>query len=319
MRDRFSSVDEVVGGSKFQKDIAKSYAAHKFETQELGKGEREKTPEEFAIIQMADDSTNLLRVKYGLDAFSVPAKNIHIIKSESWRQGAKDSAGKSSTGSQSICIKETEILSQFAHLTIHEMLHFKSFDVWRLLQEETKSSLAVLSIKSKNDPSKNFRTTVTGHRSGLRAGNSLKEKSFFNALNEAVVEELTRRILISWRKNPLLSTEWKQTNDLLDPEEDDKDEIIYLEKKDNKKRGNVFVYKDERKVLDQLIEKVVEKNPGRFKDKEEVFDSFVRLFFTGKAGTFLQIFDQTFGPGTLRKIAECDDDIDALEKFVSEL
>lgn len=315
MSERFSSLSRIIGGSELDKQIAAEHARETFESQENLKGEREKTPEELIMIQLANEATNALLVKYGLEPFDVPVENIHVIQRGEWGDETADGMFKS--GQLYIVVKEQSSLSVFTDSVTHEMIHFKALNVWKLSKTPAGN---FLHIRRETYPEGELVTEF--HTSDYRSGMDVrktKEKGFFGALNEAMTERMTKDLMIAWRNNPSFASEWSQTKTLMEGSKMHPDNVISVEKTVEGKKMNLFAYFRERRTLNRLIKKIFDRNPGQFKDKDEVFDGFARFYFTGKSGTFLQVIDKTFGAGTLRKIAECDKDIDTLEKFVEDL
>ena len=80
-----------------------------------------------------------------------------------------------------------------------------------------------------------------------------------------------------------------------------------------------LTYKSERRILNTLIDKILEKNPDKFQDKEEVFEVFAKGMITGNILPVGRLVERTFGKGTLRKIGELDQDLRAQEEFVNSL
>nr|MBP6931736.1 hypothetical protein [Candidatus Paceibacterota bacterium] len=80
-----------------------------------------------------------------------------------------------------------------------------------------------------------------------------------------------------------------------------------------------FTYKQERKFLHTLVDKIFQKNFDKFQDKEEVFDMFFKGMITGNILPIGRLVDETFGAGTFRKIGELDGDISSQDKLVNML
>jgi hypothetical protein len=89
-----------------------------------------------------------------------------------------------------------------------------------------------------------------------------------------------------------------------------------------------FVYQKERQTLDTLIQKLLAKNPEKFKDEEEIMEMFERAMLTGHIHAIGQLIDKTFPKknpkdkeekGTFRKIGELGEDTKGLAKFVNSL
>lgn len=80
-----------------------------------------------------------------------------------------------------------------------------------------------------------------------------------------------------------------------------------------------FAYESERNILNILMDKIVERNPEKFQDREEVFEVFARGMMTGNILPVGRLVDGAFGNGTLRRVGELDQDMRAQEEFVDSL
>jgi len=81
-------------------------------------------------------------------------------------------------------------------------------------------------------------------------------------------------------------------------------------------------YKKKRLVFNTLVDKLYNKNQDKFEDREEVFNLFAKSVFTGNIvskGSWGRLVDETFGSGTLQKIAERDYNPEELKDFIENL
>jgi hypothetical protein len=297
-----------------------SFNNQRFE--DLRHKERPKTPTELEIIALANEVTNALRHVDGLCDFEVPPSNIHVIREENWPEGQKGNAFYDSE-CQAIALREQEANIIFFKKIVHEMIHFKSYN-------------AVQVISATNPDVREYRVGLVVH---ARDGHA----QYFNNLNEAVTEEITKEILATV-KHPLLGGDVAQTEKVRSqyPHATDAsgkpffdDDTFYARLADEttfknragrvfgKERsralvGESFGYRRERDILRQLIQKLLRRNP-QFKDVSEIHDLFRRGMITGDILPLGRLIDRTFGRGTLRRIGELDSDIDTQEKFVQSL
>lgn len=297
-----------------------SFNNQRFE--DLRHKERPKTPTELEIIVFANDVTNALRHVDGLGDFEVPSANIHVITEENWPGGHKGDAFYDSE-CQAIVLREQEANIIFFKKIVHEMIHFKSYNA--------------VQVTSAAHPE------VREYRVGLLVHARDGYAQYFNNLNEAVTEEITKDILATV-DHPLLVGDVAQTEKVRSqyPRAADAsgkpffdDDVFYARLADKttlKNRaervfgkeysralaGEGFGYRREREILRQLIQKLFRRNP-QFKDVSEVHDLFRRGMITGDILPVGRLIDRTFGRGTLRQIGELDSDIDTQEKFVKSL
>jgi len=278
--------------------------------------EREKTPEELGVINIANEKTNELRRKFDLTDINIPQKNIYIIPNDApWPKKMEDTFSYHIPMGQCIVIREPRsVLARnsrtvFAARVLHEMIHFKSYNSLK----QTKNS----SFDSYRGGLKTFKREESG-------------ESYFGNLSEAVVEELTLRIINELRKHPLFKRELDLTDKLKEKLSDIKtdggESLICGEELhinfDEEDRKLCLEYKElvrERRILNKLIDKIFEKNTNKFKNKDEVFDLFVKAVMTGNIIPLEQLIDETFGKKTFERIAETGDNIDAEEKLINSL
>jgi len=291
-------------------------AAEIFDTQHnfeklIGK-ERAKTPEELKIIDLANQATNEVRARYGLGAFDIPAKNIHVMKKEDWPSDEKG-VGLYIPGLQAVALEETRSGLEFLHGTIHEMTHFKSYNALQRTKGEKRK--------------------LDFYRTGLQVCTRDGKKEYLENLNEAVTEELTKKAMSKFREDPLFQEEVESTNKNIASLPDDAvnvkrrpffyEETFYIraDKKWWKKRffAEQFSYPEERNILHTLTKKIQERNKDAFENPDEVFDVFARAMMTGHLLALGKLIDRTFGKGTLRKLGEVDPDIEERKKFVENL
>jgi len=328
MKEKLSSIDRVVGNmsEEFRELVFKARADF-FDNQkfkELEGKEREKTPEEVRIISLANDLTNETIKKYGLKDFDIPAKNIHIIE-ERWLSGK--ASGIYNPTVQVVMMRDFRSKLAILYHSLHEMLHFKSYNAQQLLLS-TEKNLKVPEIEN--------------YRVGIVVISRDGRKGYFNNLNEAITEEMTKRIILSVLEHPLVLDETIQTREILPQLEGrtsdngmpltnedtlyakiekftEQDKESGLWKTTISARTNGLAYFDERRILNKLMDKILEKNSEQFKDREEVFEVFAKAMITGNILPMGRLIDGTFGRGTLRKIGELDADIEGQEKFVESL
>lgn len=337
--EKFSSFERVVGNipqenkEKMIKKMEGEFQNQEFEGLE-GK-ELKKTPEQVQIISLANEFTNEIRIKYGLDYFDIPEKNIHIIKNKDWEDWKENDQSRKGLLAVYVPEKQTIGIGEdpnniiFLSKVFHELLHFKSYGaLQRTMGENSK---------------------FTNYRTGFTVKERNGEKIYFESLNEAITEELTKRFTNKLYFNPLFSKELNQTrkaiskypnavnnqgelllrnSDIFYAEIEEKTlgEVIndffkkVLSKETMSKiKTEKFSYARERRNLNVLIDKLFERNRERFKNREEVFELFVEGMVTGNILPVGKLIEKTFGNGTFRKIGEMDDDVDKQAEFIDSL
>lgn len=312
MSERGSSIERVVGGidDEDKQDIQQQYEDifRQHEMERLTEQERLKTPEEQQIVGLVDEATNAVRKKYGLDVFSIPEANVHVIKAESWKTGRAGAAFLPRV--QGIALRETDVRAVFAKKLFHEMIHFKSYGAAQVRQDTQNVDL---------------------YRQGLRVYPRAGDAVYFRLLNEAVTEELTRRWCESMVHYPLFEQEIKDTEQAkqrLGKAASAKKlkNVFYLSEETHKEgdgyrttlRMEEFTYQKERRVLVLLADKIAARNSEHFQSAEQVFDLFAQAMLDGNLLSLGKTIDKTFGKGTFRAIGEARD-AQALRELVDGL
>lgn len=274
--------------------------------------EREKDETEKKIIDLVNEETNKIRKEFSLPELNIPYENIYLIKHDApWP--AKFIEGFYSSMDQFLAIREKKVSGReypkivFAKNLIHEMIHFKTFN----------------SVKGTDD----F-LDVKPYKEGLKTFLIREEQSFFEDLNEAVVEKLTIEILEKVKKSPLFQEDVEQTEMLKNFYQEHAPSVVdgseyYLELFSDHDKNILwkesFTRKEERELLDTLLEKIWEKNKSAFPDKENVFQYFKKAAFTGNLIPLFRLIDETFGPKTSRTLAQKSGQPDKIKEFVFSL
>lgn len=327
--EKFSSFERVVGNiSEAEKEQILRDKGERFDDQafeDLRGKEREKTPEELQIISLDNEGTNEVRQRYGLENFDIPPENIHVITEEAWPR--EKSAAFFNSMLQGVAMREKLSNIAFMKTVFHEMLHFKSYNAAQITTEENPE--------------------LDEYRLGLTVRTRDGKKMYFVNFNEAVMEEMTRRFAKKLLDNPLFADEIRQTKDVMRKHPQaitasgkplfDED-TFYAEVQGSKSWresadrlfGKLFgssvkisiegfTYQSERKILNTLIDKILERNPEKFQDREEIFEIFAKGLMTGNILPVGRLIEKTFGNGTLCQIGELDQDMRAQEEFIDSL
>jgi hypothetical protein len=293
-----SSVDRYVGGdASSQKDL-RTKMEKIFRDQALPalKGiEMPKTPEMLEMIELVNRETDLLREKYGLPGYEIPARNYHVISRKQAEELHLERGGLFTLPGQKIVMTEEENWSVMLRLFFHETVHFKSF-----------SSVDV--------PDKKER------RLGLRTAVAGEDRPMFNPLNEAITEELTKLFMRKQEEALGKSPELEGFQRVLAVEMDmlqeergnlagEMDDAVAVEYVESDGEGTdmeiiKFGYSTEREALDLLIEKLQKGNPTKARSREEWFDMFASAMFNGHLLELARNIEKTFGEGAFRKLGE---------------
>lgn len=259
---------------------------------------------EQAAIQKINELLNAVLKELKLPPFDISEKNIYSVPKSMYEEidgkNVNDSYGFTRHQEQVIALNSEELTIPYKRIStlLHEMIHLKGF----------------LSVEASDDDQ-------TLRRIGLEAHSSLKtnkenEDSFRHliGLNEAVVSELQKRLFGQVvEQNPFLDEERK---DLLSTQNK---ELIKKAKEKTKLPENEFVYvgprgedgweaftfpyREQRKVLEYLLETIQKTDPERFPSQDDVFHIFLQAHFGGQLIPLARVIDDTFGKGTFRVLA----------------
>ena len=313
-----SSIERVAGASSEAEQEILKQSGEIFNDQ-IFKGlegkEREKTAEELEVIDIANNLTNEVRRSYGLENFDVPPKNIHIIPAAKWPGGGSED-GVYDSRLQGVAVKDAGDPKLYTlAVTIHEMLHFKSYNALQVIDGK--------------------KSEAESYRIGFATRSRDGKNKYFSELNEAMTEELGRRIFQKavggLRNNPIFTEEINKTEEVIKkyPKATSKSgkklftgdtlyakteapaDLIGMIKYALGKGSPQIItirhtYKKQRGMLNSLMDKVWNKHRDEFKDQEEVFQFFAKAYMTGNLLSIGRLVEETFGKGTFRKIAELD-------------
>jgi len=169
------------------------------------------------------------------------------------------------------------------------------------------------------------------YRAGIMIYSRDGKKEYFRNLNEAITEELTKRFYFQQLKNkPSFSQEVGEVEKIRErwlakakTEEDKKTAMDISEVRSSGKKGAKevfsFSYWEERGTLNNLIDKLYQKNQQKFHDRGEVFDLFAKAMLNGNLLPVSKIIDRTFGKGVFRKIGELDANVEEQQDFINSL
>ena len=249
-------------------------------------GEIPKTPEQILICELVDGYTGEIAEKYGGRNFTIAPDHIRLTKKGDF----EEAGGEFDPGRQITLIEPPRNDLDFAYITAHELLHFKSHGAMQVpMSKEMQIDMS--------------------YRVGLQLSSRDGTQVFFGALEEAVTEMLTKRLMEEKFKTDLKFASIHQVTDQLmqanktDMEQKGvvKSEVIFLDANGD---GRRYGYINERGGVEALIDKLYIRNPTQFKNTEEVFEVFARAKFTGNMLPLGRLIEGSFGSGAFRKIAE---------------
>ena len=296
--ERKSGIIRIVGLEKGKEDEALEAAGELFaEKQEFLKKEREKTPEEKAVIAFLNDHLPKFLEHYGAQPLKISEDKIHIV-SEKFFQSKKDVDARYSIDDQAVFMKDDPNRSPlwFANRLAHEIIHFHAFQ--SLVASPEGSALSLQGLR----------------RFGFRVVKRGGEIVYFRHVDEALTEELAKRFGKKFfAKLPALREDLEQLKRLIaiklkeDPIMAGQD-FAYSELVEEKGYLQAalvpYAYPAEREELKELIADLYGENKNKFKSAEEVFELFARTAMTGRLLPAARLIEDTFGKGAFRDLGK---------------
>jgi len=298
---------------KYKKIFLKRFGEDHYK--QLPKKEREileslefsKKPYEKSAIEKANEITNGLLEKFGLNPFDIPERNIHIIPGSLFEKIGKSNLVAITLGDQqAIYLYAEKLLHPIDKLAmiLHEILHLKN----------------ALVIEAHEDLHKPYQVGLVVSASQKTA----KEIGFFvmfKGLNEAVVTEMGKKYLpellctellcsneflkeeYNWQNSPKAQ---KLKRKLVEKHKIEPEEIIRISK--DGKDYNTFPYYEQRKVLNYLVGSIYEDNKDKFESQDKVMELFFKAFFDGRLLSIAKFIEKSFGKGAFRMVGVMDND-----------
>jgi hypothetical protein len=257
--------------------------------------EIKKTPEQERIIASILDKLPEFTERYGGTPLSIVPSHIHILDwnrlPDEIKPEFENSNAKYILDGQKIFIidNNTDHPSNlsFAAIVVHELMHFNSYQ----------------SVEYTGEKSLHLR------RVGLGTAVKSEDEEYFIQYNEAVTEELKIRFMKQYFSEiPELQKEIEERDNITEKLKPENkylaDDLLWIKKEEG---GPIFhwnVYKKYRESFNNTIRMIMEKNPEKFSNTEEVFNIFARAYFTGHILEIARLIESTFGKGSFRIMGE---------------
>ncbi len=266
--------------------------------------EQEKTERELALIEFADQEVSRLMEEAGLESYSIPSDNYHLLPSDFYQKHfGKNNNATAKIPRQGIMFDADTFRDKpifFGSVAVHETLHLKSHLSMELNETE-------------GEPEQ------TPYREGV-AIKALQRDGFhgnyhehFSGLHEAIVAETQKKLFDKMLNLPELATEktWLESKEAKDkraaiakrkklPE----DTIIWVGNNEDEKDWEMISYVTQRQVLNYICEEISKDLPEKYPTPEDVYKEFLKAQFTGHLTSIARIVEGTFGEGSFRILGE---------------
>ncbi len=293
-----SAIQRVINLSEKEEQNALEMAREIFLAPEKLPIEREKTEKETQIIQDLLAKLPEFLGEYEIEPLSLTLDHIHVVNTDLLSKKKRRDSGMSEKcdgvymeNRQGIIVLDSDDDLTFAERLAHECLHANSFTSFTAQNNEFKLRRIGLTVIDKEG------------------------KRYFNCLNEAITEELTKKFDKEYfNQMPSLSDATKERQKFIDLIKSENpnantDEIKSV-KTIQKPNGmwqtiiSEYVDKSGRKHLLSLVNEIYEQNKTKFTSPKDVFQLFAKAIFTGQLLEISRLIEDTFGKDSLRQLAE---------------
>lgn len=330
--------ERIIGGTEDEQKKALGILQGDFNKKHkrFAKYEIEKSPEDIDIIRKTESIVDKIVSQYGGKLKMLPLENKYILRPGSVSQmtGGNYGGGIQSPLKGKIGVERNKSNFLFASSLAHELLHLKSYKSVSIdkLDEEKgarlyRSGLRLMDTKDPNELSGEEKEYFAVLEEAIvaectrKALNELSKEGEFKEESEAVKRIMSwvityyRRIGgpeeqikefegdIKYIVNPKAKVQM-----IIDysPNEKDRQALaahIY-EVADDEGEVEPFERYEERKKFYKLLDDLITKSGGKFKNRDEIFDEFAKANFSGNYLPLARIIDGILGKGSFRKIAE---------------
>lgn len=263
--------------------------------------EKEKTPEQIAVLDFINIETNRLMVEAGVTPFNIPVKNYHIFPPEILKKLFDSEIGTYLHKGRLIGLSSElqKNLLTFAVVAFHEALHMKSRQIDEAFIDEkgeVQTEPYRGGVKSDSPHIRNKQGKRTSHFSGLdEAIVAWQEKISFPRLLDAPGLEAEKKRYFSEEAQ-------KERQQISEKTKTPEDEIFRIENLEEGKWDGVG-YRAQRRVLEYVCLEILAEFADVYQTKEDVFKVFVKATFNGNLIPIARLMKKTFGPHALRLLA----------------
>lgn len=277
-----SSVNEVVSRSADEKEKAedmfsKLFSDYQDDWKEFTEGkELKKSEEQIRLIEFANDETNKLLEKYGVEKFD--ASNVHLFSEEDMtnffsrkveKMGIPIGAYK--WGLQAVLLNQREGYDKlsFSHIMFHELTHFKEYqklytksdDIQNQNSAESDEENLLTKISEDKDFFKKYNLIQYGISLAITSdANKFKEYVFESKKDMPNAKDF-RRMLLKERNDKIVEICFNKLNEAI------VEELAIRFQKDILENNPEF--EEQKKLIDEYIKQEEEK--GIAVDEDEVF------------------------------------------------
>ncbi len=327
--------ERIIGGSEEERQKALQSLQEMFESkpESFAPYELKKTPEDKEIIDRVTAIVDEMVKSHGGDPKPLPQEKIHILKPGSILiiTEGKLAGGVHKPLSLNIGVEKGESRFMFASSVAHELFHLKSYKAARVSNSGEdvrlyRSGISMVDRKDADAEAGEEKEYFGILEEGIvaectrKAMDRIGKETLFNEETKAIAKlrdwaiSYFRSTGIPEEKLKLLRDELKYIPDPITHVEqilsssDDEDKRsayaagIFHRLVEEKQVESLERY-EERKKLYDLLDNLIKKSEGKFKDREEVFEEFAQANFSGNYLKIARIIEDILGKGSFKKLA----------------
>lgn len=328
--------EKIINGSEKEKELAMQKLQEIFtkKDEELSKYEIEKSPEDLELIKKTESIVDRVIKRYGGKLKPIPPDNIYLLRPGSVSEITEGRlvGGVHRPLGAKIGVEKRESNLMLASCIAHELFHSKSYHSARTAKsaEDIRPFRSGLAMRDRKNPDA-ARGSEKEYFSMLEEAIVAEcTKKFLDKIGED--EQFKEEVDAMKRFKSWVMGYFKRME--LPPEHimAINEEIIYIpdvrvfvdrvlkERPDEESRqeyaaGVLRALHDsnrvetverirERKLLYGVLDKIISKSGGKFKDRESIFTEFAKANFSGKYLPLARIIEKTIGRGAFRELAE---------------
>ena len=323
--------NKVVGGDVGRKEEMKEYWRRDVKRLSEKNGEilkdleLELSEEEREDIEMIGGYVNVIASRYGAE--EKPATEVVLLEEGgvSKMTGGKFRSGACSQYQRSIIMDESPSRLAFATTLAHEMFHLAGYTTLRFSKNENDVYLSRtgITMESKDGDVEYFKEIEEALVS--RAEHMLFDE--YLCKDPRYADEIAKTDFVKkWLRKSFeaYGTFSREQEEFLDsvysfPDIDELIEKLEGNESEQFKFGYLHGYVDEmleeesvifherrgeRKKFDSLVDSIMENSAGKYTDRQEILDLFMRAHFSGKLLPLARVVEQSMGKGSFREVAE---------------
>lgn len=329
--------ERVIGGTETEKEKALEELQQLFEHEDerVAEYEAEKTEKDKEVIEVTISVVDELVAQYGGDPKPLPLENIYVLKPDAVKTisgGMLAGAFHSPLGLKIGVEQKPDSSLGFASGVAHELFHLKSYKSARIGESGEgvrlyRSGISMIDSKDPTERSGEEKEYFAQLEEALvvectrKSHETIKAHPLFREEAEAI-DQIVRLVADQWRRSgvPEEKVVLAQREIKYIPRARERAEQVLSSSDDEGRRAAYAVGMfgrllkeneiefweryEERKKLNELLDRIVERSGDKFASRDEVFDEFAKANFSGNYLPLARMVEGVLGKGAFRQLAE---------------